>query len=406
MAQHQRTMATEGAFLSYQEVLAAGPPRDPGPEGFQATIFRGERNKEALVFPPDGGNPQVGPLFLMRSENPKQAYNLYGKPSLLLDKSPRPRGWGEIFFACVYPRVSPSRDEEVLKFRMPGLHEVQRVAIKKLYKPAVQWYLEQGGRENPFKEIARMQEFGDGVHVLNCVDALEDEHFLYIITPYSTEGSLAERLALVWEAGMPEAAAQALFKNILEILLYLERHGIFHHDLSPDNFLFFNGRLLLFDFAMSLKIPRDADGQQRYLINPTGVYGTPPCHSPEMYANRACDGVFCDLWGAATILYALLTGHLLYRVPHPTDILFRYYILVDGLEPEMNERAMEVLQETFDPSEGMDVDRQDLLSHAMANLNLSNDARNLLINLLKFRAQERWSLIQAVQSPWVQSNLG
>lgn len=404
----RRTTATESACLTYQEVCAAGEPRDPLAEEYQPRIFRGESSKEALVIPPDeDDDPEMEELFLVRSENPVQGYNLFGKASVLLENTSRPRDWGEIFFAVVFPRVPPkdAEDEGVLKFRMPDPHEVQYVAIKKLCKRVVRWYLSRGGHEDPYKEIARMQEIGDGVHVLNCVEALEDDDFVYIITPYSKEGSLAEKLGSEWGKGLPEPEAQALFKNILEILLYLERHGIFHHDLAPDNFLFFNGRLLLFDFAMSMRIPREEDGT-RYLIKPQGVYGTPACHSPEMYSNKVCDGVTCDLWAAAVILYALLTGHLLYRVPDPTDILFRYYILAGGLKPGLNEAMVEILEETFLPSEEADQDKDNLMTHALANLNISPEARELLINLLKLRAWERWSLIQAVESPWVQSNLG
>lgn len=404
----RKTTATTGACLTYHDVCAAGPPRDPLPETFEPRIFRGESNKEALVIPPDPeDDPEMEELFLVKSENPGQAYNLFGKASVILENASRPPGWGEIFFAVVFPRVPPKPDEDQnsLTFRMPDPHEVQYVAIKKLCKRVVRYYLTKlQGHEDPYKEIARMQEFGDGVHVLNCVEALEDDDYLYIITPYSREGSLAEKLANHWGKGLPEPEAQAIFKNILEILLYLERHGIFHHDLAPDNLLFFDGRLLLFDFAMSMRIPREEDGT-RYLIKPQGRFGTPPCHSPEMFADTVCDGVACDLWASGVILYLLLTGHVLYRVPDPTDILFRYYILAEGLRPGLNEAMVEIMEETFLPGEG-DQDGDNLLTHAMANLSISPDARELLINLLKLKAWERWSLIQAVESPWVQSNLG
>lgn len=406
----QRTTATAGARLTYQEVCAAGPPRDPLPEDFQPRIFRGESGKKALVVPPDDEDEtEMDEMFLIRSENPSQGYKLFGKASVLLANKSRPNGWGEIFFAVVFPRIPPTaKDQSVLKFKAPDFDEVQYVAIKKLNKKVVNWYLKKGGHENPYKEISRMQQIGDGVHVLNCIEALEDDLFLYIVTPYSREGSLAEHMESRMGQGFPEPEAQKLFRNILQILLYLEKHGIFHHDFSPDNFLFFDGRLLLFDFAMSLRIPREPDGK-RHLIKPQGVYGTPAFHSPEMYdkeESTPCDGVACDLWAAAVTLYMLLTGHLLYRVPDPTDILFRYYILAGGLKPGLNEYMVEILEETFLPQTEADRDRDNLMTHAMANLSISPDARELLINLLKMGAWERWTLIQAVESPWVQSNLG
>ena len=265
----------------------------------------------------------------------------------------------------VFPRTHLEGHPDVLAFRAPHPKEAQRVVIKKLNKAVVQDYLARGGHEDPYKEISRMQELGDGVHVLQCLEALQDDQHLYIVLPYSHERSLLENMP--WGVGFPPHQALALFKNILEILLYLESHGIFHHDLAPDNFLFFNGRLVLFDFAMSLRVPRDASGQRYLMKVPRGRYGTFPCQAPEMFFDQhPYDGLAGDLWGAAVILYTLLTGHPLYRMPHPTDLLFRYHILAEGLLPTLNEEVVEILQDVVSPEDGRE-DCQNLMTQAMAN---------------------------------------
>jgi hypothetical protein len=68
------------------------------------------------------------------------------------------------------------------------------VAIKVLQKDVVRRYLAEGGREDPFKEVARMHALGDGTHVLESFEALEDEVFLFSVMPYSEEGSLKDKL--------------------------------------------------------------------------------------------------------------------------------------------------------------------------------------------------------------------
>jgi serine/threonine protein kinase len=390
------TIATEGAGLTYQEVLAAGPERQPLAEVDEPNIYPGVCSSEAMVEPFDGEPASMERLYLVKSEDPDQAYKLIGKPAKPLNRG---AGWGEINYAVTYPQLR-KKDDTVLTFRAPDPREAKLVAVKKLNKMVVRQYLAQGGHEDPFKEVSRMQTLGDGIHVLECLEALEDDRHLFIVMPFCHGGSLKD--AIPWRTGYSEEEAKKLFKNIVEILLYLERHGIFHHDLSPDNFLFFNGRLVLFDFAMSIRIPREANGN-RYLMPPQGVYGTMPTTAPEIYFNQTpFDGVGADLWGAAVILYSLLTGYVLYYYPHPTDILFRYYILAGGLRPGLNEEMVEILEAAFQPESNGD--QENLMTRAMANLSIPPDALELLINLLSFNPASRWTLMQTVESAWIQGN--
>ena len=397
-ALREGTIASDGARLTYAEVYANGDARDPLPEEYEPTISRGESNREVLVKPYDEDETHNERVFLVKAEDPDRAYQLVGKPCKMLDH--HGEGWGQIEIAVVLPRVRSVEDAGVLKFSGPKLEEAEWVAVKKLNKAVVKCFLDHGAHEDPYKEISRMQELGDNIHVLACVEALEDSDYLYIVTPYCREGSLAEGIR--WGKGYPEAEAQALFKNILEILFYLERHGIFHHDLAPDNFLFLKGRLVLFDFAMSLRVPRQENGR-RYLMPPQGVYGTLPCQPPELFFNKTpFDGIGADLWGASVTLYALLTGQVLYKMPHPTDISFSYFILHGGLRPGLNEKLVEILEEAFQPDRNHD--KENLMTIAMANLSLSPDALELLLNLLAFNPANRWTLMQACDSAWVQRN--
>jgi serine/threonine protein kinase len=390
------TIATEGARLTYQQVFAAGAERQPLAEVDEPIIHPGVCSLEAMVEPFDGEPPSMERLYLVKCQDPDQAYMLIGKPTRPLNRG---EGWGAINYAVILSRRR-REGEAVLTFRAPDPRDATLVAIKKLDKNVVRQCLARGGHEDPFKEVLRMQTLGDGIHVLECVEALEDDRYLFIVMPYCHDGSLMDNLP--WGTGYSEEEAKKLFKNILEILLYLERHGIFHHDLSPDNFLFFNGRLVLFDFAMSLRIPREKNGN-RYLMPPQGVYGTMPTMAPELFFNQTpFDGIGADLWGAAVTLYSVLTGHILYRLPHPSDILFRYYILAGGLRPGLNEEMVEILEAAFQPENNDD--QENLMTHAMANLNIPPDALEVLINLLSFNPANRWTLMQTVESAWIQGN--
>ena len=386
-------LATNGAQLTFQQVFAAGAERQPLAEVDEPIIHPGLSSSEAMVEPFDGEPPSMERLFLVKVDDPDQAYRLIGKPAKPLNRG---EGWGEINYAVSLPRRRREA-ETVLTFTAPDPSQAKLVAIKTLNKRVVRQYLARGGHENPFKEVSRMQTLGDGIHVLECLEALEDDTYLFIVMPYCRDGSLMENLP--WGSGYPVEQARKLFKNILEILLYLERHAIFHHDLSPDNFLFFNGRLVLFDFAMSIRFSREENGT-RYLLPPQGVFGTMPTMAPEVFFNQTpFDGVGADLWGAAVTLYSLLTGHILYRLPHPSDLLFRYYILAGGLRPGLNEEMVEILETAFQPENNDD--QENLMTHAMANLNIPPDALEVLINLLSFNPASRWTLMQTAESAWV-----
>ena len=397
------TYASPGARLTYSEVYAHGDARDPLPEDCSPTIHRGEGNKDVLVRAYDEDVPRSKRVFLVKTDDPDRAYELTGKASKMLDH--HGEGWGSIEFALILPRDRSGEagdGDGVPKFKSPDPEQAVFVAIKKLSKVVIRNYLAMGGRENPYIEISRMQEIGDDVHVLSCIEALEDDDYLYIVTPYCPDGSLADNITW-FVKGYPENEAQALFKNILEILFYLECHGINHHDIAPDNFLFLNGRLLLFDFAMSRKVPRE-EGGHRYLMKPQGWYGTYACQAPELYFNKApFDGIATDLWSAAMTLYSLLTGQIMYRMPHPTDIGFRYFILARGLKPGFTEQLVEVLESAFRP--GNRDEQGNLMKVAMANMKIPPDALELLLNLLVLKPEERWTLMDAASCSWVQKNM-
>jgi hypothetical protein len=53
--------------------------------------------------------------------------------------------------------------------------------------------LQEGYQEHPFREIHRLQTMGDDIHVLSIVEALQDRHYLYIVTPWCDGGGVCRR---------------------------------------------------------------------------------------------------------------------------------------------------------------------------------------------------------------------
>ena len=377
------------------------PPQAPPAETFSTRIHRAVINPTNVqVIPAATGSPAEGlpPVHLMRENGAEHAYALVD-PTMnkFITLNHHAPDWGKVYFAVVYQRVR----ENV--FQAPSREDAKMVAIKQLNKKAVKKYLAEGGEENPYREIDRYQELGDDVHVVRC-EALEDDEHIYIVTPKACElGTLMDVIQWGTSDTLDPARAHQIFCKILQILGYLEEHGICHRDFSPDNFLFLSpDNLVAFDLALSHRLPVDDNGR-RALCQPQGSFGTPAYMSPEIFRDQIFCGSFGDLWSAAVILYNLLTNQLLCRIPYPSDVIFRYNILARGLSSvPLNERTAEVLQEASEEPGAM----RKLIDRALAHLNFTPEAIEILENLLHVSPRDRWTLAQAMESAYVRRENG
>lgn len=362
-------------------------PRDPDPELEQPVLEECVANQTVWCLPRDTNisEPQERMVSVIKAEEPiQQAYLiLESRESKNLDH--HGRGWGEVFFGIALPKVTTGI------YREPSPETAQYVAIKRLNKAVVQQCLAEGKRENPYKEIQRMQAIGDNIHVLGCIEALQDETFLYVIMPYCEQESLVEWIP--WKRGVSEEQAKAIFKQVLENIVYLRNCGICHRDLSPDNCMIYNGRVVFTDLAMSFKIPVESS-----LMTPLGGFGKPAYLPPEVFHNLPFDAYACDLWSAAIILFNLLTGEILYTIPHPSDVGFRYFVLARGIsQTPTNEKTVEVLQELEEAEQTF------LWKIASRCLNLSQEALQVLDQVLRVAMYERWTSEDIERSPFLNS---
>ena len=115
------------------------------------------------------------------------------------------------------------------------------------------------------------------------------------------------------------------------------------------------------------------NGVMRRLIRPQGTCGKHNYMSPEIFQNReSFDGFAIDLWAAGVILYIMLTGFPPYD--HATRADQRFEIIVEG-------QLMDQLQ-TWE-------------------IELSNEAGDLLQCMLQLDPNDRLSLEQVMNHPWV-----
>jgi len=326
--------------------------------------------------------------LIENSNNPSQCYQRWpNRATLPLN------GRGELVYCRVLLRDRTSPDQVV--FRKSDM----TVVIKKLRRWIIDPALErerQGGpvvNENPYNEVAVMQQYENFQHVMPCYQALKDERYLYIVMLYMRDGDLHSHID--WRLGggyHPRDQIPALVTILVKNLQFLHERHLTHRDLKPENCMIHPPWIVFIDFAMTLQsavmegIPQD--------IEPHGPAGSESYISPEVFHNRAFNPK-ADIWALGCIVWSLLTGLRLYSIPHDTDRCYEFFITGGGL---WNEDLCERTLEEFLAQNA----QNDLRMRIQAVQVLSREERKFLAWLLQPDPLNRPSLQQILQHPFLQ----
>lgn len=163
-----------------------------------------------------------------------------------------------------------------------------------------------------FEREARAAAALNHPHILPVHDfgkqSLSDGRVIaYIVMPYITGGTLADRIAInnTRQILMPQHEAITYLTQAAQAIDYAHRHGIIHRDIKPGNMLLRNDDwLLLGDFGIA-RILSSTENLTR-----TGVAGTgtPEFMAPEQAQGRA--EASSDIYSLAVLAYNLFTGQL------------------------------------------------------------------------------------------------
>jgi len=191
----------------------------------------------------------------------------------------------------------------------------------------------------------------------------------------------------------------------------LQQLGLCHGDVSLENFAVgIDGNVVMIDFGLCTRVPFHdpitnaampiADGNHhhhmlRRLIFPQGPRGTRPYMAPEIFASELpFDGYAIDLWGAAISLFVMLVGDYPWDLAHPVLMDFRN-VARDPPPPPINDRPF---------IESLD---QCALGRLALNMGCRPDDMSplvcdLLVRMLRHDPQERLTLAQVLDHPWIQ----
>lgn len=289
-----------------------------------------------------------------------------------------------------------------------GWHQTTDCAIKKMKWEKIR--SKPNCQENPKQEIAVMQYLeqyfvgiNDGQHVPASTAMLQtgiimpleffyDSEYLYIITPFCSDGELWEVLCdekSFTKTKFTEDEGRYLLINMLNGLEHLQRAGLCHLDISLENIMIHQVYTVFIDMGMSLKIPfvhneeddaniprnvdhRDESAHRCLIDNETPI-GKAYCKAPENNNEEPFDGHAVDMWPVGVCLYKMLTGRKPWEKAWEMDIYFRH--LSRGHLVEF------------------------LTNHP--DTNLSGNAMDLLQRMLWKDPKDRLSLQQVRSHPWI-----
>ena len=161
-----------------------------------------------------------------------------------------------------------------------------------------------------FQQEARVLAQLQNPHILPVFDFGEADGYAYLVMPFLSGGTLAERLK-----GRPLLLSQvgAIIAQVGEALDYAHSRGIVHRDVKPSNVLMDErGNSLLSDFGVAKLV----EGTQHF--TQTGsIVGTPAYMSPEQGLGLKIDRR-CDIYALGIILYEMVTGRVPFEAETPT----------------------------------------------------------------------------------------
>jgi len=222
------------------------------------------------------------------------------------------------------------------------------------------------------REIQILKEV-DHPNIIDLIDVYEDTKYLHLITEVCTGGELFDRIIAKTQSAeghFSERDAANLIRDICDAINYChEKKQIVHRDLKPENFLYKtkadNAPIKIIDFGLS------RHDNQNFGIMKTKV-GTPYYCAPEVLRREYTKS--CDLWSIGVITYILLCGYPPFYGDTDTEI-FESVRIGD-----------------FDfPSPDWD--------------DISQDAKEFIIALLKKNPNERLTAGQCLKHKWIVTNM-
>ena len=231
----------------------------------------------------------------------------------------------------------------------------------------------QEDEKNFMKEIAILRTL-DHMNILKIYEFYQDEKCFYLINEYCNEGDLFEKIQ---QGPLNEYSVCYIIKQILSAIDYCHDNNILHRDLklesilieSIDNVIIKNENIELYNIKIS-----DFSSARSFRKNKnlSKKVGTPYYIAPEVL-NRNYNEK-CDIWSIGVLMFMLLSGK----------------------PPFWGDTDKEIIQMV---KEG----KMDFRKNEWNNI--SNDAIDLVNNMLRYDSKKRFSAFECLKHNWFKKYL-
>lgn len=206
----------------------------------------------------------------------------------------------------------------------------------------------------------------DHPNIIKLYEVFEDHRSIYLILELCVGGELFDRIIDMGHFTEPQAAI--VLQHMFRALFYMHENSICHRDLKPENFLFTTKEaiekthLKVIDFGLACKFTKD-----QVL---TTKAGTPYYVAPQVLAGKY--DYSSDLWSLGVIMFVVLCGYPPFYGETDADVLAK----------------VRLGNFSFAKADWKDV---------------SDDAKDLIRNLLKMNPRDRYTAEQALNHTWIKN---
>jgi 5'-AMP-activated protein kinase, catalytic alpha subunit len=241
-----------------------------------------------------------------------------------------------------------------------GLHQRSRrkVAIKVIDKVRLS---DLNDRKRVAREIKVLKKLHH-VCIIRCFDVIDTPSKIYLVMEVATAGSLLDYVRQ--KKKLDEAEACKVLQQIVYGLIYCHAKGVVHRDVKLENLLLdAEKNIRIVDFGLSAIT---APGKRLKVF-----CGSPSYAAPEIVARQPYDGPPVDVWSLGVVLFATVSGYLPFHAAGDRQALCRKIMKGHFTTPE----------------------------------SLSGGLKDLLHRMLTVDPEQRITMKQILQHPWVTSNV-
>lgn len=219
------------------------------------------------------------------------------------------------------------------------------------------WTTRKNAQEEEMKLLGQI----DHPKIVKMVDNFASDYKFYMVMEYCAGSILLD--TIYKQKGLSEDTARYIFQQILHAVSYLHSLDIIHRDIKSENIIYkekSGNEVKLMDFGLSRIMSRS----QLVMTNAGTLY----YKAPEICLQQPY-GKPCDCWSLGILLYEMLCGELPCNFWDDSSVI------------------------SF-AQRGVD------FKHTKWVL-ISQEAKDLVSNLLVFKPEERYTCEQALKSSWI-----